>query len=89
MWRIRLMKKSGACRTCSSMKVRPPTSVSSQVTRSRAKKSEVIHSRILMPRIWRTRWLVDVGDLDTMGLTGRAIRMRMTMPAATAMAACL
>jgi hypothetical protein len=45
------MKKSGAWRTCSSMKLRPLTSESSQETRSRGKMRERNHSRTLMPKI--------------------------------------
>jgi hypothetical protein len=49
---MRVMKKSGAWRTCSSMNVRRLTRVSSQETRSRGKMRERNQRRTLMPKIW-------------------------------------
>ena len=90
MYRIKLMRKKGTWRTEFAMKSIPPTSLSSQVTPSKLMKRESDHSVALTAIIY----IVDSSQLGPQppflgGLTGTAIRNLMSIPAQTAMAACL
>lgn len=51
MYRIRLMRKNGSCRTEFARKSIPSTSVSSQDTESKLTKKEAVHSVTLTAMI--------------------------------------
>lgn len=53
IYRIKLMRKKGTCRTEFAIKSNPPTSLSSQVADSKSMTNESIHSRTFVPTIYK------------------------------------
>jgi len=90
MYRIKLIRKNGTCKTELARKSIPPTSLSSQVMESKSKKSENDHNVALIHIICGREPTVSTFSNEQYGkvmLTGTATRSRMSIPAATAMAA--
>ena len=88
------MRKNGTCKTSLATKSKPLTRVSSQVTALKSIKNESTHSVTFTDMIylgigrvslWSIASILRVGEC----LTGTSTKILMTIPAATAIAACL
>ncbi len=90
IYRIKLIRKNGTCRTEFARKSIPPTNLSSHVTLSKLMKKPRAHSDTLTVIICgRIRDLAPLSVWVYRKPTGTATSILMAMPAQTAMAACL
>ena len=90
IYRIKLMRKNGTCRTEFARKSIPSTSLSSHVTLSKLMKNPRTHSETLIVIICRSRRELALLLAEAYRQpTGTATRILMAIPAQTAIAACL